>query len=823
MSLFKARERWTAAASHLGQDEEFDTGCMCIGNLDNDPSGEMKIATGSFQGVLRIFKPQQGEYGVEDLLYEQQYEDPILQLAAGEFSSNMPKAVVLAVLHSRRLVVYNTTVTPNPAAGQPPVQVNKLYEHPLDRPSSNFCSGPFGSAYGKQYVCVQSMDGLLSFFEQEVRTFCILRSDFLLPGPLAYNPKTDSFITASSTREIQAYQYTEMAAAASMGGANQDAGSSLTQFKKLQVSWSFSMGESVVDMQLGRVSPNLSPGQQDIIVLGLHTLLFLKDGGAVRAQKRMDYNPIAMTLYDLPEAAVSAGAGAQGMIISTASNSLLVYHGLTLMWAAKTESVPVCLSVGSFGGLNGLIATLDDTGHTSLLYLGTDPPTSSVVGTTQRELNYEKMDEEHRKLLDLIRDATSDQRQEPKDLVHLRASHTELLPNDTGGSIAQVRLSVSQAGTADIRDVSVAVSVPHGLSTAQDMMAVPRVAGTPISMILSFEAHSATAGALSAEATASYKNTKGEPRVTRCQIPLPLGLVARLVGETKEPTIMFTLHTDQQPVHLPTLYADLAPAGEDTSQMAANLVGFQYTNGQEVKLIASKNAGRYRVQGDSLASLCHLVLDFTQRLEQHHGGGVKIKFQEELPTKEFFDLIERHHTARFNLAATREVLAERASQFRAIEKRLLIRFKERNPAPMDNLDKLLEHTYSELIMLGEQHEQQQPELQELASQLTCGTQLFVMLLKFRFDLDEENYRALLCHFHCSSVDNFEQGWEERVNASLLYLLRTTMAKQGKASESALTTHNPALLEDVSRLQKHIQLVVDRLGKGLRPVAAAAAK
>eukprot|EP00656_Telonema_subtile_P016507 TRINITY_DN18721_c0_g1_i2.p1 TRINITY_DN18721_c0_g1~~TRINITY_DN18721_c0_g1_i2.p1 ORF type:complete len:139 (+),score=40.42 TRINITY_DN18721_c0_g1_i2:79-495(+) len=108
MSLFKARERWTAAASHLGQDEEFDTGCMCVGNLDNDPSGDMKIATGSFQGVLRIFKPQEGEYGVEDLLYEQQYDDPILQLEAGQFSSNNPNTVMLAVLHSRKLVIYST-------------------------------------------------------------------------------------------------------------------------------------------------------------------------------------------------------------------------------------------------------------------------------------------------------------------------------------------------------------------------------------------------------------------------------------------------------------------------------------------------------------------------------------------------------------------------------------------------------------------------------------------------------------------------------------------------------------------------------------------
>ena len=35
-------------------------------------------------------------------------------------------------------------------------------------------------------------------------------------------------------------------------------------------------------------------------MLGVRTLLFLKDNGAIRSQKRMDYSPLAMTLYPLP-------------------------------------------------------------------------------------------------------------------------------------------------------------------------------------------------------------------------------------------------------------------------------------------------------------------------------------------------------------------------------------------------------------------------------------------------------------------------------------------------------------------------------------------
>ena len=50
MSLFQAREFWSAAT---GTEEEFGGGCLAIANLDNDPGGQLKIATGSFSGMRR--------------------------------------------------------------------------------------------------------------------------------------------------------------------------------------------------------------------------------------------------------------------------------------------------------------------------------------------------------------------------------------------------------------------------------------------------------------------------------------------------------------------------------------------------------------------------------------------------------------------------------------------------------------------------------------------------------------------------------------------------------------------------------------------------
>ena len=43
-------------------------------------------------------------------------------------------------------------------------------------------TGPFGGAHGKDYVCVQSIDGTLNLFEAESFSFSRFLPGFLIPG-----------------------------------------------------------------------------------------------------------------------------------------------------------------------------------------------------------------------------------------------------------------------------------------------------------------------------------------------------------------------------------------------------------------------------------------------------------------------------------------------------------------------------------------------------------------------------------------------------------------------------------------------------------------
>ena len=58
---------------------------------------------------------------------------------------------------------------------------------------------------------------------------------------------------------------------------------------------------------------------------------------------------------------------------------------------------------------------------------------------------------------------------------------------------------------------------------------------------------------------------------------------------------------------------------------------------------------------------------------------------------------------RRNQTKYRELLAQRAQQFRTIQRRLLTRFKDKTPAPLANLDTLLDGTYRQVTKLKKKY------------------------------------------------------------------------------------------------------------------------
>jgi len=152
-----------------------------------------------------------------------------------------------------------------------------------------------------------------------------------------------------------------------------------------------------------------------------------------------------------------------------------------------------------------------------------------------------------------------------------------------------------------------------------------------------------------------------------------------------------------------------------------------------------------------------------------------------------------------------------------------VRVKDRNPAPMANLELLFEGTYAQLMTLAQQAESAQLQRRFYATRLSAGTRLLLLLLRLRFNLDAEDDALLVAHLTPIVDETPDQGWQERTDAALTHLLRAGLSKNGKEGGAATQATSLTRPADAAKLKKHITLVCDRLHKGLRPKGTAAAQ
>lgn len=862
MSLFQARDWWTA---RVEGEEECGPGCLVVGNVDNEPGGADKIVVGGFEGILRVYCPKERDYVIEDLKLEHRLDEPILQLLIGQF---LPGTTMqgLAVLHPRRVVVYQILAQGGVGAEANFFTLEQRYEHRLGTDGLHFTAynmikGPFGGVRGKDYLCVQSMDGQIAFFEHDHLAFTRQLDFCLVPGPLCYCKKTDAIITVDTAMNVVAYKYQMLAAASDSrptgaggasegkedGGRSGKRGSVITSTRKIKADWRANLGEHVLDMRVCRVSRSLASGQVDILVLGEHTLFCLQENGGIRTQKRLDYNPICLTTYPRTGKSTTEGGASDNIIVASHTEQLMVYRDTSLIWAARAVLQPVDFCVATFGGLDGYVVSLDAKGAVSISYMGTDPPTTAVTGADAKDLNYEEMDEEHRRLLATIKESQSEHRTEPRDKILLRAQvpvtldaprepgEDEDAPDAAAGVRLTVRLYVSYTGADKLSDVSINLLVPPCIIAKQRSAHIDTLAGgrTPLIIPLTFQPRASwIPDVLSVRVAAAYTTAAGEPRTAQCDIVLPLCLVCTLSPPLKHNTYKFTLDTNKPPPPLPALFDDMLQqpgltedaVGRITAS-AANVLTFQYYNGMDATILVSKSAGRYRVQSGSLQALWTVSSELVKRLSHHFGKSsgegksgeasepFMIAYNEPLPLADFFACIDDHFQCREALNEAHSLLNDRAHQFRLIQKRLLVRFKDRNPAPLNNLDQLLHGTYNQLIDIGHQVERVQADLIEASNRLSCATHLLLLLMRFRFGLDDNNFEVLQAHLSPVVQDTQEQGWEEMTDSAMTHLLRTTLAKSQK--ETATVPQPLQFPADTSKLKKHITIVCDRLAKGAR--------
>uniref|UniRef100_A0A8C0RHU1 Bardet-Biedl syndrome 9 n=1 Tax=Canis lupus familiaris TaxID=9615 RepID=A0A8C0RHU1_CANLF len=792
MSLFKARDWWSTV---LGEKEEFDQGCLCLADVDNTGNGQDKIIVGSFMGYLRIFNPHPVKTGdgaqAEDLLLEVHLRDPILQVEVGKFVSGT-EMLHLAVLHSRKLCVYSVSGTLGNVEHGNQYQIKLMYEHNLQRTACNMTYGSFGGVKGRDLICIQSMDGMLMVFEQESYAFGRFLPGSLLPGPLAYSSRTDSFITVSSCQQVESYKYQVLAFATDADKRQETEQQKLGSGKRLVVDWTLNIGEQALDICIVSFNQLAS----SVFVLGERNFFCLKDNGQIRFMKKLDCSPSCFLPY------CSVSEGTMNTLIGNHNNMLHIYQDVTLKWATQLPHIPVAVRVGCLHDLKGVIVTLSDDGHLQCSYLGTDPSLFRAPKVESRELHYDELDIELKELQKIIKDVNKSQGiwpvTEREDDLKVSAMVSpnvdsvsqatdvevgiDLIPSVTVKVTLQNRLALQKA------KLSVYVQPPLVLTCDQftfEFMAPEMSRTVAFSVYLK---GSYTPPELEGNAVVSYsrpsdRNPDGIPRVIQCKFRLPLKLICLPGQPSKTASHKLTIDTNKSPVSLLSLFPE-----------------------------------RYRIQSEQFEDLWLITNELIIRLQEYfEKQGIKdfaCSFSGSMPLQEYFELIDHHFELRINGEKLEELLSERAVQFRAIQRRLLTRFKDKTPAPLQHLDTLLDGTYKQVIALADAVEENQDNLFQSFTKLRSATHLVILLIGLWQKLSPDQVAILEAAFLPLQQDTQELGWEETVDAAISHLLKTCLSKSSK--EQALNLSSQLNIpKDTSRLKKHITLLCDRLAKGGR--------
>ncbi|XP_035384653.1 protein PTHB1 isoform X2 [Electrophorus electricus] len=821
MSLFKARDWWSAV---LAEGEEFDQGCLCVGDVDNTGSGYDKVVVGSYMGMLRVFAPHASHPGEGPAagaqLLEVQMQDPIIQVEVGKFVS-CSELLHLAVLHPRKLSVYAMSGVAGNVEHGDQYQLRLVYEHNLQRTACNMTFGPFGGVTGHHFICVQSMDGVLTFFEQDSYAFGRFLPAFLLPGPLCYCARTDAFITVSSTRQVECYRYETLAVAMDADTRQDLEQRGKSSGKRLTADWTLVLGEQALDICVPSTSPSAT---SSIFVLGERNLFCLLDNGQIRFMKKLEYSPSCFLPY------ASVAEGVTNLLLGNHNNMLLVYQDTTLKWAAQLNSTPVAVRVANFPELKGLVVTLSAKGHLLCSYMGTDPSFFTAPKVDAREVNYEEVDAEMKALQKVIRRATKNQDIIPRpeteaDLtVIATVSPTlddvsqALIPEMNGIAVPSVTVKIRVSSRSAVQSPKMSVCVQPPLMATQDQFVLESL-GSVSQLTVAFSVFlngHYTPADLTGHIAVTYSSPTGVPRVIQCKFALPLLLVCCPSQASKNAKYKITVDTNQPPVSLSEVFPEFARMPEDKEGSA---LGFQLVAGARLTALASRSSQRYRIQSETFEDIWLVAKELVQRLNQHFTKlGVKdfhSSFSGPIPLPEYFDIMDHHFELRLTAGRYEDLLSERAVQFRAVQRRLLTRFKDKTPAPLHNLDTLMEGTYRQVMALADTAEANRAALVEAFSRLRSSTHLLILLLSLWQGLGTEQTAILDATLLPVLQDTPQLGWEESVDAAVSHLLRTCLSRSPKDQAIALSTTQLSMPKDTSRLKKHIALLCDRIGKGGR--------
>lgn len=766
-----------------------------------------KIIVGSLSGILRIFAPQvwltkrdvqdNSQYSSSDLILEVDVGLPILEVKTGRLLSASPDLMFLLLLHPRKVSVYSVSGNTGLSDHGKSFNVLVMYQHVLQRSAYSVIVAPFGQQGIKRmrdFICVLSLDGSLSFYEQESFSFSRFLPNFLLPSGLDYLPETDSFIVASSSQSIDSFRYQILAIAKdddeqevklqnNQLPRSQSGLVSSSRGRRVTPDWTTVVGEPIIDLKVVVNDQEKSNSKTTgIVVLGERNLFIIRDNGSIILSLKMDFSPVSFMPYFHDSNIMT--------LIASENSSLLIFSFNCLKWAAQLPFLPLTMRRANVGGINGLLVALSDDGLLSALYLGTNPslnPISVSPGTSTQINNYEEAEKELNILKKMIK-SFEESSSHPGKITALKASPASGFPitldikdqsfrhedNENMSSEYQISVSSSEA----VKSVKIMIDPP------EESFQVSRRTFEFIRLNPDFNeivhlkvsknhedntSRDSLPPSLDLRITITCVVEGCKPRVTLITQTLSLSLVARLVSPSRFTSSRTSIAMTMDLVSKSSFLSLQSILRSDFRTDFQNNEVYLDLNGLDVVVIslASKSGQlKLTMKASSFPCLVFTFFHILRRIQVM--SDVKISAtsfpQSSLPLEHFFETIENHVRTRKEYSAKQELLSRFALQFRSIEKRFLTKMKDRNPVPLNDLDYLLQYIHSKIIRTTNDLIALSAEGKRLGNQLSTIVNLMTHMISIGGDQDISVAKAIFPAF-VPNVDSL-QGWQEMVSVTL---------------------------------------------------------
>lgn len=684
-------------------------------------------------------------------------------------------------------------------------------------------SGPFGHIKDHDLILVQSLDGKFQIFEQASHLLTRQLVNCFIPGPLIYVPKIDSFVLVTCNGTVECYRYQVLVSSQddiiTSSRVNPSSTSSTptssrpSLVRPILIEWSMELGEQCYSMHVGNFS-SLSHGKKssnentdfetgnEILMVCERSIFLIKvESGRIIQQRRVEKGisgigggimpaiPSSSSQSAISTSSLSSlsGVPTKFFIIDT-DGTIFIYNEFNLVWATRPyHEIPIGLLVANISNHKGMFISLDENKNLTVGYLGTKPPSQAVI-QTQRDLDYDKIDEEHRQLLQIIRDSQNENYSSTSknERVVMKAQLPKQFDSDftsipSGDDLefkdflkfptfdtyvkSTIKLYVSHTNEqGSTSPVTITPQIPSHLFVFPTKIILEKVNGikSPPEIIkfhffVNKNVDIPTSSSISF--TASYQNSRNEPQVVQLPITIPLWMNCQVKLPQKTSLCKVILETNGPVIPLTELFHDVLYAyqaiGVDfkeegiaaTASQALGLEVFSFSHlnseadgplvshvfgstSSIVSILVSKNSGRYRIQGDSYPLVFFIMQEVEVRLNKfltenseeakkqipfdftptvtltssQQGPISLVKTNEELPLKEYFSLIEGLLKEKEKYSKNNKALENLSQQYRLIEKRLLVRFKDKTPTPLSGLDILLDQTFNKIMTESEKIE-----------------------------------------------------------------------------------------------------------------------